>query len=201
MPNNGRGNRIQFEAHLRIVPERGEGKRFEIQRSRQKIAHLVHRDLIDNFATGNIALPGGGQAWGIGDIAGDDSAFSNQVNGTAVKPQFGETPDIVTIVGFFDHTTAVVGSDSDTIPYGERPIIHSGSTHTQSSQFGPAAGAPGWDSDTEPSSAARQIVFALKDDLETAITSITVEILSLEVMGIKWGQGGYTFPLTGTAGP
>ena len=25
-------NQVQFEAHLRIVPERGSGKRFEIQR-------------------------------------------------------------------------------------------------------------------------------------------------------------------------
>ena len=57
MPSH-RGNRVQFEAHLRIVPERGDGKRFEIHRSRQKFAHLIHRDLIENFSTGNIAEPG-----------------------------------------------------------------------------------------------------------------------------------------------
>lgn len=200
MANNGRGNRVQFEAHLRIVPERGEGKRFEIHRSRQAQAHLVHRDLVANFANGNIAQPGGGQSWGIGEIDGDQTAwgFSSHVNGAAVKPQFGETPDTITVVGFFDHTSATAGTANDTIPYNEKQIIHSGTTHTRSSQSGPAAGAPGWNDEYNPSGPGRQVVFALKEDLEAAITSIPVEILWIEVMGVRWGQGGHHFPLTGT---
>ena len=161
---DGRGNRFPFVAYFKITPERGDGKRFEAHRSRQKMAHLVYRDLDDNFTTGNVAEPGGGQHWGFG---GDASSFSMQQDSAAVKPQFGESPATVTVVGFFE--PAVLPDDA-LIPYQEKQIIHSGTTHNRTSQSGPAAGAPGWESPSyEPSAANRSLVASLKTDLEAAI--------------------------------
>jgi hypothetical protein len=186
---DGRGNRFPFTVHFKIVPERGDGKRFEAQRSRQRFANLIHTDLVENFTTGNIAEPGGGQHWGIG---GDASSSSMQRNSAAVKPQFGESPSTVTVVGFYEPDP--LPADPLT-PYQEKQIIHSGTTHNQTSQSGPAAGAPGWEPSYEPSAANRTLVSSLKTDLEAAISSVTIETMTIELQGIKWGRGGYHFPL------
>ncbi len=189
-------NRVPFTAYMRIVPERGSGKRFEIHRSRQKFAHLVHQDLKDNFSDGNIADPGGGQTASLavnGIDSNDPSSFSNQANGGAVVPQFGGAPDTVIINGFYDGSTVTANAKAEATPYGEKKLIHSGGNYGESTS-GPAAGAPSWNNDTRPTATAQDIVRNLKSDLETSITSVAVEIIKLEVQGVLYGHGGLHFP-------
>ena len=186
-------NRVPFTAYFRIVPERGSGKRFEIQRSRERIAQLVWYDLnnvlenaMQSATTGtgtsaemaNFAVPGGTITW---TLAADESSIGMSMPAVAVKPQFGEFPDAVTVVGFFERDVAV--------PYREKQLISSGRVWR-----GPAAGAPGYSSDTEPSDANRADVLAIKDALEAAITSVSVDMIKLEVSGVSYGRGGYHFP-------
>lgn len=188
-------NRVPFTAYFKIVPDRGSGKRFEIQRSRERLAHLVWRDLNDTMenatvewlggsgsvpgGVANFAVPGGSVTWML--AAGDPDAISNSMAGVAVKPQFGESPDTLTVVGFYD-------SDA-TVPYNEKMLISVGRVWK-----GPASGAPGYSGATEPSAAISDAAVALKAALEAAITHAPVEMIKLEIGGVKFGHGGLHFP-------
>jgi len=182
-------NRIPFTAYFKIVPDRGTGKRFEAQRSRERIANLVWGDLngvLENAVeTGSLVLDGVNFAVPGGSIASsqasDVSSLSTNMSGVAVKPQFGESPDTLTVVGFYE---------SDTIlPYREKQLISVGRVWN-----GPAAGAPSYSYNTEPSAANRVDAATLKSMLEGAITSVAVEMIKLEISGVKYGHGGLHFP-------
>jgi hypothetical protein len=177
-------NRIPFTAYLRIVPNRGTGKRFEIHRSRERMARQVWEDLNDVLENAmeddglgvNFAVPGGSVT-----TLTAHSPFSSNESGVAVKPQFGESPDTLTIIGFYESNTQY--------PYPEKQLISAGRVWS-----GPAAGAPGYSANTEPNDANRVDVAALKLLLESAITSVAIEVIGLEVNGVKYGRGGLHFP-------
>ena len=185
-------NKVPFVAYFRIVPERGSGKRFEIWRSREKLAHLIWRDLNDILEStpegtpvgteadevANFAAPGGSVTWGL---AADEYSLANTMSAVAVKPQFGEFPDTATVVGFYNSETVV--------PYAEKTLISGGRVVT-----GPAAGAPGWDPSTDPNAANQAAAKSLKTALESAITSVDAEMIKLEINGVVYGQGGRHFP-------
>lgn len=170
--------KIPFTIYIKITPEYGNGKRFEIQRSRERIAHLVHLDL-SSLNTIAMASPGGGGTWGLAE---DTTSLSNLVEIVAVKPQFGQDPDILTVVGFYNAVPKT--------PYPEITLINAGEYKT-----GPASGAPGWRSNLEPTSDSRTAVKNLKTAVSGAITSVTVDIIKIELSGITYGRGGYHFPL------
>jgi len=186
-------NRVPFTAYFKIVPERGSGKRFEIQRSRERFARLVWNDLNTNLenaipgaGTGlgttvgaNFTVPGGSIHWGL---AASDSSLSSNMGAVAVKPQFGESPDTLTVVGFYE--------GSNVIPYSEKQLISGGRVWN-----GPATGTPAYTISTEPNAANRSAARALKTALEGAIESVEVEMIKLEINGVKYGRGGLHFPL------
>lgn len=184
-------NRVPFTAYFKIVPDRGSGKRFEIQRSRERIAHLVWRDLndvmenalVENGGTAphvaNFAAPGGSITWML--ATADADSLSTSMSAVSVKPQFGEFPDTLTVVGFYE-------SDF-TLPYKEMSLISAGRVWK-----GPASGAHGWTPSTSPSSDVSTAAVALKAALEAAIISVPVEMIKLEIDGVKFGQGGHHFP-------
>jgi len=171
-------NRIPFTASFRIIPERGSGKRFEIQRSREKIAALVYEDLTTAgiFPNGNIAEPGGSVTW---LRAGSDNNPSNNMSGVAVKPQFGETPDTLMVVGFYDGTVAR--------PHGQVSVISGGACVS-----GPNAGPGASALLVTPTTAAIANANAIRAALLNGITSVSVTLISLEVSGIRYGHGGIT---------
>jgi len=180
-------NRIPFVAYFKIVPERGSGKRFEIVRSRERIAHLIWGDLYTTLenesGTGpgiNMAAPGGAVHWGL---AVDADSLASTVNAVSVKPQMGEFPDTVTVVGFYD-------DDSAAVPYGEKTLISVGKVWK-----GPASGPKGYSTDTMPSAANAAACKALKTSLEAAITSVDVQTIKMDVGGVIYGHGGMHFPL------
>lgn len=189
-------NQLPFTAYMRIVPERGSGKRFEIHRSRQRFARLVHENLEDNFTTGNVAEPGGGQTQSVaidGLESTDNSSFSNQANAVAVVPQFGESPDTLIITGFYDGTAVTSDPKLRNTPYGEKKVIHSGGVFGQSTS-GPAAGAPNWNDDTAPTTTQFDLVRQLKADLEAAVVDATIEVIKIQLQGVHYGHGGHHFP-------
>lgn len=179
--------KIPFTMYAQIYPEYGNGKRFEIQRSRERIAWLIQKNLIANFSDGNIALPGGGGYATVVDRTTADDGFSTHVDIVAVKPQFGNDPDMVTVTGFVD--TELIG-ESDDVPYPSMNVISGNEYHS-----GPATGAPGWTVATEPTTDNEDLVVALKSALEAAITDVTVLIIKMEVNGVLYGRGGYHFPV------
>ena len=183
-------NRVPFTAYFRIVPERGEGKRFEIWRSRERIARLVWRDLNDVLENAtapdgggteggaNFAVPGGIVTWGL---AQDADSLSSSMDAVAYKPQFGEFPDQLTVVGFVDQ--------DNTVPYSEKQYISGGRVWS-----GPATGAPGFTVNTMPNTANQVAAASLKAQLEAAITSVPVELIKLEVNSVSYGRGAIHFP-------
>lgn len=171
-------NKVPFIIYARITVDRANGKREEIKRARERVAHLVYQDLVDNFSAGNVASPGGSGDWGL---AADSTSLSTLVNIVAVKPQFGQFPDTVTIVGFYNATP--------TVPYPQITLIHAGESRT-----GPAVGAPGWRADLEPTASSRTQVKALKTAIEAAVDSVPIEITKIDINGIIYGQDGYHFP-------
>jgi len=191
-------NRIPFFAYFRIVPERGEGKRFEIDRSRHRISHLVWKDLNDNLEdsiilgdaspstdTGaNFAAPGGGMHWGIASGStgyNESTAIANTVPGVAVKPQFGEFPDVLTVIGFYEKDIHV--------PYREKRIISVNKTWD-----GPASGARAFSDNTSPTSDNENVASDLKNKLENAISSVNVNMIALDIGGVRYGYRGLHFP-------
>lgn len=173
-------NRVPFTAYFKIVPDRGNGKRFEIQRSRERIARLIWGDIEAAGPTINQALPGGGITWGLASSA---DSLSDMMQAVAVKPQFGEFPDTATLVGFYEMPSA------DFIPYKQMTLISGGAVHT-----GPATGARGYHPSTEPSTDCDDLAKALRTALVGAITSVTVDLIKLEVAGVTYGHGGRHFP-------
>lgn len=180
-------NTLPFVVRAQITPQRGTGKRFEYIRSLEKIGYLINRDLQNNFSSGNMASPGGSGESGIapGVLDNTTSGLSGLVSIVAVKPEFGQDPDMVTVVGFYQPNNY----DSTMPPYGTRTVDFDGVPTT-----GPASGAPGWTTAMMPSTTEVTYVKALKAALEAAVVSTTWTILFIELNGVKWGRGGYHFP-------
>jgi hypothetical protein len=173
-------NSIPFTARLRIFPVRANGKRQELIRAREKISHMISLNLAQNFG-GNIASPGGSGSW----LFESPDGISNMVRIAAVTPQFGEFPESVTVVGFINPT----GSNDATATLQPLTVIHANGYVD-----GLRAGSPGWTDSTKPSTALCDQVKELKTQLESAITSVEFEFLTLEVSGCKFGIGGHHFP-------
>jgi len=183
-------NTIPFTAYFKIVPNRGNGKRFEIQYSRENMAGLVHNDLLTNFINGNIAQPGGTVTSSLAE------GPANVISAVAVKPQFGDSPDTLTVVGFYNQPgedsadeTGEDSADENHPPYGEITIISHGAVLT-----GPGTGPVGRVMGVTPSANNTNIAAALRAELLAAITSVSVELIKLEVAGQAYGWGGVHLP-------
>ena len=175
------GNKIPFIVKAIITPERGNGKRLEVQRSRERIAYLINNDLVNNFG-GNIASPGGS---GESGLAVSAASLSDDISIVAVKPQMGESPDMVTIAGFYNPTDGNVS----TPPYPTINLIHAGTTVN-----GPLTGNTGWNTNYNPSTESNTHAKDLKSKIQTAITSVEIEIVVIEINGIRYGWDGFHFP-------
>ncbi len=180
-----------FTAYLKIVPDRRSGKRVEIQRSRERMAHLIYSDLKQNqaFTSPNMnadatfAEPGGSQTYQIEEDVNPDvdgSTFSNMASGFSVKPQFGQYPDTITIVGFFNF-------NSINTPYNEKKLIHCGSVVS-----GPGGGR-GYSVNTEPSTDNRANAKTLYNFLTYGITSVNCSVIKIDIAGVIYGNGGLHF--------
>lgn len=171
---------IPFTAHVRVVPSRGNGKRFEYIRDLQKIATLVYTEL-DADADLSIASPGGGQHQSYRGLSG----WSGATNATAVKPQIGQNPAQLMITGFLSST------DNNEPVHPNKPVLHTGSY-----QEG-VGGDHGWSAN--PTSTADGYATSLKTKVDAAVNAVLGgsadwNIFRLDVAGIIYGDGGYHFP-------
>lgn len=152
-----------FVAYIRVVPERGDGRRFVYYRDQEKIANRVEMDLLN--ADFNIATP---VAW---------------------TPQFQNAPARLTIVGFVEK--ADQGSFESTAPDNRPPvvpevkIIHSGTVDGEkTSVMTPIQGTQSW-GDT-PTAQNMADVADLKSALEAA--SPGIEVMYIQYQGVRYGQ-------------
>ena len=176
---------VPFTAHIRIVPDHGSGvlksKRFENWRDMQKIGTLIF-DALEQNANLNLASPGGGQHQSFGGTGG--GGLSGLTNGTAVKPQIGETPAQAMITGFFN------SNDKNFQEHPDYELISGGESFTGP---GPAAVLQ------NPTTAIEVGLKVLKGIIETELAGalpagITYSVFRIEYAGIVYGDRGYHFP-------
>lgn len=173
---------VPFTVHIRVVPNRGGGKRFEYLRDLQKLAVLAYQALT-NISGVQAATPGGGQSQSMGDYS-RRGALGGFAQGTAAKPRIGAAPAQLMITGFYSSSTpnAPTHADTQRISGGEiytGPVAHSNTD-------GPVAGV-----NTE--------VSVLKDEIEQALLTTlpdgaVYEVFRLDYAGVVYGDKGYHFP-------
>jgi hypothetical protein len=172
---------VPFVAHVRVVPARGYGKRFEYVRELQKLSVMVH-DALQEVTGVTLCHPGGGQAASMGDVE-SRAALGDFASGTGIKPQFGETPAQLMIAGFYESDAA------NASPWSSQQIIAHGTTYT---------GYRAHSADSMPTTAVNNEVKALKEALEAAITAAipdtTHSIFRLDYQGVTFGDRGFSFP-------
>jgi len=170
---------MPFTAHIKITPAR-PGGRWEHVRAMQRIAQMVYDGLEDHAAL-NIGIPGGGQQRSYIGAAG---SLGWGQNGVAVKPQMGNYPAHLTVVGFAD-----VGGENES-PHEAHEIISGGEEHSIKTN------AP-WIAN--PTSSTLTSVGNLKTTIETVLSTslpndVTFSVWRIEFAGIVWGDRGISFP-------
>lgn len=173
---------VPFTVHIRVVPDRGTGKRFEYLRDLQKLAVLAY-EALTNVSGVQVATPGGGATQSLGDY-NSRGGLGGFANATACKPQIGAAPAQLMITGFYESSTPNTPTHADIqrISGGEvytGPVAHSNTE-------GPAAGV-----NTE--------VSALKSGIEQALVATlpegaTYEVFRIDYAGVVYGDKGYHFP-------
>lgn len=173
---------VPFTVHVRVVPRRGFGKRWEQIRDLQKLSVLAY-DEIAAITGVQVAIPGGGQAAQFSDI-NQRGGLGSYAQGTAVKPQIGESPAQFMLTGFYE------ASGANAQPWADHQRIMGGETFT-----GPGPHAH----DAVPTTAFTADVKALKTSLQAALTaalpaSVTWQIFRIDFGGVTYGDKGFHFP-------
>lgn len=170
---------VPFTAHVRVVPNRANGKRFEYVRDLQKIATQVYSEL-EADAELALAAPGGGQHQSYHGSGG----WSGATNAMAVKPQIGQFPAQLMITGYIETDTP------NTPPVPNKTIIHTGTADT-----GYGGSAP-WS--VNPVTATDTLAKSLKTKLDVAVNAVLGssdwDVYKIDVAGVMYGHGGYHFP-------
>lgn len=171
---------IPFTVHVRVVPRRG--KRFETIRDLQKLAVLAY-DNLSNITGIQVATPGGGQAAQFSDIK-RRGGLGSYAQGTAVKPQIGESPAQLMLTGFYEV------SSNNTQPWDDQQRIMSNTVYTGPGEH---------DQDAVPTTAFIANVKALRTSLDSALTTAIPEgvvwnIFRLDFGGVVYGDRGFHFP-------
>lgn len=173
---------VPFTAYIRVVPSRGTGKRLEYWRDLQKIAKFVYDNLEDDSDL-TLAKPGGGQHISFSGVG--SGGWGGLANGTAIKPQIGESPAQLMITGFYSL------SSSTSPVHPDKPVLHTGSYETG------VGGAHGWSAN--PTSSLDTDAKNLKSKIESAVTSVSVTVpdwyvYRLDIAGVIYGDRGFHFP-------
>jgi hypothetical protein len=172
---------VPFTAYIKIIPPLGTGKRFEIIRNAQKLAIALY-DEIPNYDSGNMQLasPGGGQQNDFNNAA----ALSSFANGTAYKPQFGQSPAQLTISGFYKSVTPNVYTQNDVMRFSGNETYTGSSSHLN---------------EVLPRAAVFTEVLDIKTILEDSSNaafpaSVEHSVFRIEYNGLVFGDRGLTFP-------
>jgi hypothetical protein len=172
---------VPFTVHVRVVPVR-PGKRFEHLKDLSKLAVLAY-EAIAGISGVNVSTPGGGQNIQLGD-PNRRSALGSYAQGTAAKPQIGQAPAQLMLMGYYQSEAA----NSQT--YADQQRISGGEIYTGPGQHS---------NDAMPSTTLNAEVKALKTALEAALTSglpagAEYSIFRLDYSGVVFGDKGFHFP-------
>lgn len=173
---------VPFTIHMKIVPNRATGKRFEYIRAMQKIATSIYSEIANTNNQIQLAIPGGGQRT---SDSGQYGGLATTSYGTSVKPQIGEFPSQIMITGFYNPSTNTNNIATNT----QRQLLHCGS-YVQ----GDGGNTP-WEN--SPNAVIDNYCKYIKLVFETAASSIDnqAKVYRLEVAGINYGYKGYHFPI------
>lgn len=174
---------VPFTIHIRVVPSRGNGKRFEYIRDLQKLAVLAY-EAITNINGVHVATPGGGQSQSMSDYK-RRGALGGYAEGVACKPQIGAAPAQLMITGFYESAET-----NNNQQHTEIKRISGGTVYSGSAAHSNTAG---------PKTAVNTDVSALKGDIEAALasglpTDAVYEVFRLDYAGVVYGDKGYHFP-------
>lgn len=172
---------VPFTAFIKIVPSPTNGKRFEIIRSAQKLSIALFEE-IHNYDGGKFQLssPSGGQQ----HSQTNGAALSSFANGTAYKPQFGQSPAQLTMSGFYKSQAQNVYTQTEVMRFsGNEKYTGSGShlnevmpTNTVTSEV-------------------IDILTILRNSCNAAFPgSVPYSVFRLEYNGLVFGDRGLTFP-------
>lgn len=178
------GTNAAFVAHFKITfsPPTSASQKVKRQErlgDMRKIAREIYA-AVDAVDAIQLAIPGGGQPATAG-------AFSGYEMGGAIKPQMGNFPAQVMLVGFYD-----VGSDSEAPPYSDRNVIVANEAVTGYGGQNLCVANPTTVIDTE--------VKALRTAINSAFVSyglsdaFEVTWHRLEYKGVLFGDRGLHFP-------
>lgn len=175
-------NQVPFTVHIRVVPDRGQGRRFEYLRDLQKLSVFAY-EAIRNVSGVQTAIPGGGQSVSIGDYS-RRGGLGSFAQGTAAKPQIGASPAQLMITGFYQ------ASGTPAPPHAEIQRISGGEVY---------AGAVAHSHVEGPTAAVNTAVAALKSGIEAALAATmpagaVYEVFRIEYAGVVFGDKGYHFP-------
>jgi hypothetical protein len=172
---------VPFTAYFRTVPARGREKWVYV-RDLQRLGVQLYAEL-ELVSEITLPIPGGGQN-------GLSGQFGSIVDGTGVRPQFGNNPSLLMIEGFY--TASSNPSDQPALPM---MLIHSNEVLT-----GPR-GPRLWGNDSNyPTAAVNNEAAALRTLLNNAAATITddsgghPELFRLNYKDITFGDAGITFP-------
>lgn len=174
---------VPFTVHIRVVPDRGNGKRFEYIRDLQKLAMLAYEGL-STVPELQVATPGGGATLSLGDY-NRRGGLGGYANATAAKPQIGASPAQLMLTGFYEsgNINSPTHPDVQRISGGE---VYTGPT-AHSNKAGPTAMV-----DSEVATVKGLIEGALAEYLPEGAA---YEVFRLDYAGVIYGDRGYHFPL------
>ncbi len=173
---------VPFTVHIRVVPDRGNGKRFEYLRDLQKLAVLAY-EAIRNIAGVNPAMPGGGHTQGLGDY-NRRGGLGGFAQGAAAKPQIGAAPAQLMLTGFYESSLPNTPTHTDIQRFSGGEVYTGPAAH-------PSTGGPATSVNIE--------VADLKSDIEQALATTmpagaVYEVFRIDYSGVVYGDKGHHFP-------
>ncbi len=172
---------VPFTAFIKIVPSLANGKRFEIIRSAQKLSIALFEEISNNDGGKfQLSSPSGGQQ----NSQTNGAALSSFANGTAYKPQFGQSPAQLTLSGFYKSEAKNVYTQSDVMRFsGNEQYTGQGSHLNEVMPTNTVA------------SEVLDILTILRNSCDDAFpAAVPYSVFRLEYNGLVFGDRGLTFP-------
>jgi len=172
---------VPFTAFIKIVPPLANGKRFEIIRSAQKLSIALFEEIPSNDGGKfQLSSPSGGQQ----NSRTNGAALSSFANGTAYKPQFGQSPAQLTLSGFYKSEAKNVYTQSDVMRFsGNEQYTGQGSHLNEVMPTNTVA------------SEVLDILTILRNSCDDAFpAAVPYSVFRLEYNGLVFGDRGLTFP-------
>ena len=172
---------VPFTAFIKIVPSLANGKRFEIIRNAQKLSIALFEE-IPNYDGGKFQLssPSGGQQ----HSQTNGSALSSFANGTAYKPQFGQSPAQLTMSGFYKSEAKNTYTQPEVMRFSGNEKYSGQGSHLNEVM----------PTDTVASEVS-DIISILRNSCDAAFPmTVPYSVFRLEYNGLVFGDRGLTFP-------